>query len=206
MSKSVSCKDCGCLALRHSKTLELSGASEDYRQSGTLPAENNRYLYDEIPVCVANAFNFAVLAPNKDHSYAVIRGSLHCEQFIAWQPALSPKEHIEMKQLQEQREHNRQMLESDRLWREAQAQAEREWKEQDRRDRAAEAAKVEKRYQDDREAANWRFWLGFAGAIVVTVIGQLLLRMILPAPTSPPPVVNVSIPAANAPAVQPPSR
>lgn len=106
-----------------------------------------------------------------------------------------------MREIQELREHNRQMLEQ-------QAKDERDWREQDRVARADEATKVEARHQQDRTDANKRQIYGWGIGIATVAIAQFLGASLdrwwpkPPPPLVPSPVVNVQ-PAAVT--VQPPN-
>jgi hypothetical protein len=116
------------------------------------------------PICSVRAFN--LWAETGGHTpterIATIKRPRPCERFIRWEPALSLKDHVEMWHAYEQREFNRQVMEADRVG------------------RAAEAAKVEDRHQQNRRDGERRFWLGFAGAVVVAIATQAFLAWIKP--------------------------
>jgi hypothetical protein len=194
------CSECGLLAVRNRSTGAVCEALEITRQKGL-----HRYGTQDAKTanvfCYAPSPCFPSFGPEdvgKDIA-AVLNDTRICDESMDYMPGRSPQEHLQIREMREQREHNLQMLEAEHKWREQQAGRERDWREQDRTERTAEARRVEERHQADARAASLRFWLGFAGAVIVTVVGQVILRLILPSPQ--PPTVNVSVPANIAPAV-----
>lgn len=165
--KVVKCADCGCLALRNRNTLELVGAGEKYRREGMLPSINSRYVFEEAPVCAEGIADFSAFHNDVAGGHAMARSERICLPFIRWRPGLTPKGHMDIRLLEEQREFNLHIIDADR-----------EWKERDRADRAVEAAKVEERHQRDSRNAERRFRWGLTGVIVAAVVGQLFAGFI----------------------------
>lgn len=122
----VKCADCGYLAVRHRTTRQLYDAEESLRVNGELPILDNRgYVYDEWPVCFVRAANFRVEMEDNSatpHRKRVLNQPRECDQFTPWHQGFSPKEHVEMKMLDEQKQWQRDEAAEQRRWQERQTE------------------------------------------------------------------------------------
>lgn len=180
----VRCEECGLLAVRNIDDSSVYPADEKLRRDGTLQTrtfpgdrEPSRavgliHRSDEL-ICFIGREELIRLRPGQNCLVA-IKSEHSCPRAMKWIPGRSPEQHLQMYELERQQEHNDRMLAEERAWREQQAQAERDWRERDREAREREAQRAEARHQKDFQAANSRFWLGFALAIGVTVIGHVV--------------------------------
>ena len=121
------CAECGFLVVRDKTTNELVSPAVEYRDIVRLTQAGNdpsTLTFDPTPICSAGACNLwpfgkittlggiiGVLTQNRD-----------CLKFTVWLPALSPKEHLDMLNIQ-----------AERLWHERQAERDRQWRKEDRR-------------------------------------------------------------------------
>ena len=178
----VQCKTCGLLAIRHHLSFRPIEVIQEWRTNGTYnPPEGVR-----VPAkffCQAHSAEFPERPRRGDHEPGIddavlairqIETTIECHDWMQWDWGDSPKRHLKMRALKEQRDYNRQMLES-----------EREWKVQDRKDRASEAEKVEARHQLDSGNAERRFRWGLGFVIFGTVLGQILAAWLRPGPEEP---------------------
>lgn len=101
----IKCADCGFLGVRHLITQELVSPAEEQRQNGTPPeSDNGRPNLDTEPVCAVGA---TVLWDDSEGDYGpahLIQKERDCSRFSRWIPALSPKEHLDMDMLEQQRQ------------------------------------------------------------------------------------------------------
>jgi hypothetical protein len=102
MSGNVKCADCGCLSLTNKKTYEVVSADYAFRQSCYLAVDGGGYeILDRTPICACDAPAFQAI--RHSGAAAIIKTEHICPEFVKWQSALSPKDHIEMKLLAEVR-------------------------------------------------------------------------------------------------------
>lgn len=126
----VKCSQCGLLGARSSLTRQIIEAESVFREEGSIPnapqpgGGGGMPSIDNLPVCLARKRNFRELAHGKagPNSLRPLLSETHdCDSFIEWQQGFSPKEHAELKQLDEQREWQRKcekdQAERDRKWR-----------------------------------------------------------------------------------------
>jgi hypothetical protein len=103
-------------------------------------------VYDGKPICAIWAFDLPAEAKDESERERldVFTRDRDCTQHTTWQHGFTPKEHIEMNLLQQQKEledhrreqeqaWQRQRDEDDRQWREKQASQEHEWRKEDTR-------------------------------------------------------------------------
>lgn len=105
----VHCVHCGYLALRDRATQELRPADERYRHDGYMPTgfvpgKGDRLLFEDSPVCTMHAASFE--SKDRREGFEKVSEPRMCEQFVQFQPGLSPREHLEMKLLQEVEQRN----------------------------------------------------------------------------------------------------
>lgn len=112
----VKCVDCGFLGLRHRMTHELVEAPENYRREGYIPKDKHQPAYDEAPVCAARAFDFSHLREDRRQAHDQARSERDCIEYIPWMPGRSPKDHAEMRLLQDVEHRNRIAREEDRAF------------------------------------------------------------------------------------------
>jgi hypothetical protein len=103
----VKCADCGFLAVRHLDTQTLVAPVEAQRRGGKPPPSSGAWAnLDTTPICAVGAVDLgsALGGPGKAHWQKLVLAERTCEWFTQWIPACSPKEHLEMNLLKEQRE------------------------------------------------------------------------------------------------------
>ena len=134
MTSTVKCADCGFLALLNIRTRQLVDVEDSIRAGGGIPSDSAGYFYDERPFCFIRKFNFCdEVGPRADNGarIAVISKQRDCDGFTEWHQGFSPKEHVEMTLLEEQREWQRKREEADMVAREQQATREHKWRLED---------------------------------------------------------------------------
>jgi hypothetical protein len=101
----VKCAKCGFLGVRCLDTGNIVG--EELRERGVWPTNSEgRRAFQDTPVCAVGACNFAEETPGTDYesTAGVLQKDRECDQFTRLLPALTPKEHIDMNVLQQQKE------------------------------------------------------------------------------------------------------
>lgn len=145
----VKCRDCGFLAVRmratHETPARLIEVEDDYRSKGAYDES-----YDRVPICfmrkadlrweigewtkkfdAATKADQAMREPLTNQLWAIIDRERECDGYTDWLRGWSPREHLEMQMLEEQRNELRRQAEADQVWRERQDTAEREWRSQE---------------------------------------------------------------------------
>ena len=168
MSK-VRCSECGYLAVRD--------GSDQFREASIGSREKGHIIpgYWSLPYCF-----IAAIRIDKENSKAnddesrflnVINTERDCQGFVTWKQGFSPKEHIEMLLLKEQREWQESCRMNDLAWQQAQELERRTWQEQQQ--------KKDQAWQTEQNAKNRRW--GMISSLVAVVIGAglgLLLNWI----------------------------
>lgn len=127
----VRCAECGFLAVKRKE--QLVEADEDYRirgsmPSGIVPARGDEKSHE----CPAVCFVRAVRLSEEPGSYLdVIRRDRKCAQYTTWHLGFSPKEHIEMTLVQQQRQFELRQRKLELRWRDRQAKRDRKWRNED---------------------------------------------------------------------------
>ena len=129
------CVDCGYLAVRDFKSRELVEVESGMRETGVQPHVPlyDHKIYEPPPLCSAGVHNIhrELGSDQADNFLRVILTARTCDQFTTWRQGYSPREHRDMDILEKQKEDQRQRDESDRLWREKQAEQERQCRLED---------------------------------------------------------------------------
>lgn len=114
------CVDCGYLALRKRQSTELVGADARYRKDGAIPSDGQYNLFEDLPVCWRNVISFEEVAESSSRGdgHKAALATRRCPEFIKWRSHLSPKEHDEMKLLQEVERRTKEWRDEDVAWRE----------------------------------------------------------------------------------------
>jgi hypothetical protein len=170
MQDKVKCADCGYLAVRVRRTRLLFDAEQDYRDSGSIPSIGNEGIYDPAPICFVRAINISAEykpADGTPERQKIVQKERDCQEFTEWQQGLTPKEHLEMNLLEQQQQRLDKREKEDRNWRLAQAEREREWRNEDVQ-LAKDAMKVSIRSY--LVAAT----IGFVGALAAVALARLL--------------------------------
>lgn len=127
----VKCKDCGYLAWRHRNTWELIEVDLEHREgtADSLPSMAIRkeiVMSQEVCFCAAHDLRAEELSPAKSQE-AVIWKDRVCTSYTKWCPGLSPKEHMQMHLLEEQRKREDERDAAQREWQKVQEQERRDW-------------------------------------------------------------------------------
>ncbi len=134
MPKYVQCASCGFLALRKCKTREITEAEMDFRRGGGIPSHGNELVYDDYPLCFVQAVDLRHEIEQVDTPGGrkqVVLASRNCDSFTPWIQGFTPKEHADMKLLEQQQAWNREMAEAERAWRERQEERQQQWRRED---------------------------------------------------------------------------
>lgn len=183
----VKCAECGYLGVRCFATQQLVSPSEDQRRTGR-PTESYvkqpMYVHNELhpdgvavdmaPMCALGVHDlgkelhdqidgvrFWDWAPKAKN---VIQKDRKCEKFVQWKSGLTPKEHIDMLATQE-------MLDAQAARMEAQAEREREWRNED-----LERARQQRNEDSALLKANMKInvWIPVISVVIGALIAALL--------------------------------
>lgn len=114
------CGKCGLLAMRNRETRQLDETERKVRAGEEPPMSNNassRYMHETTPICVAGVVDFdEEMGESESDDWSVnmvecCNRERKCGDFIQWVTGLSPKEHIEMGFMADEREKSRAWLE-----------------------------------------------------------------------------------------------
>ena len=168
------CSKCGFLAIRNNATLALHEAPEEFRETGQIPRGRQTLPFDNEPICAVGERQLHADIPQHappdwegcNSSTEIIKRAIQltrtCNSSIEWRRMLTPKEHIEMKLLEDQRAWQRKIAEEERAWREDQA------------------SKAENRHKESMSVQIRSYivaaLIGFCAAIVAVLLGFLLSR------------------------------
>ena len=108
MPGDVQCKNCGLLALRVKNGGGLDPIDFGVRNGERLPHNtfSNQFgsfsvsIHHDEPVCSVLAYDLPAECVHSKF-LDVLNADRTCDQFVPWQPTLSPKDHVEMKLLHE---------------------------------------------------------------------------------------------------------
>ncbi len=101
------CMKCGFVAARDFLTRTMLEVDEGFRKHADRGhGPSGKVLYFERPICAAMAFNLSEEATDTSErqTLAVLSRERECDSFTPWQQEFTPKEHLEMKMLQQQKE------------------------------------------------------------------------------------------------------
>jgi hypothetical protein len=196
------CAECGYLGIRSSTTKELVEVEETFRREGAEDRTGGvQAAYVGKPVCAIMAADLqAVVSSRRGSSIAqMLSEQRNCEHGTRWLRGFTPKEHLQMNLIEEQREKHRKWEEEDRAWRQAQAERneaclerqariDQEWRESQARTehewRLSQTEQQHAWHAEDVAAAqantrsNWGAgWLGVAGAVVGVALGFFLANL-----------------------------
>ena len=160
--RKVRCAECGYLAIREVKKWTLCEAERKYRDDLTTPPNGPDREYQFVPVCFAGEVSFAEsLQGSEKEKRAECRSAIsrdrECPSFTSWKPGFSPKEHVDMQLVREQRE-----------WQQGEEKRRREWQKEQEEDRR----KWEARLQTRELSA------GAVVAIAAAVLGGLVAQLL----------------------------
>jgi len=169
----VKCAACGFLAVIRISPRELAEAEAEYRSRGHIADNNGRLVYEEFPVCFVRAARlkseWVATRQAGQEPTGILKSERDCSAFIPWQQGFSPKEHVEM-----------QLLEQQRTWQATRENDQRNWQK-----------------QESADNKKWRAFELFVMAVLVagaTIIAQLASAFIERgswfADPKPPPVVT----------------
>jgi hypothetical protein len=143
---------------------------EEFRHVGDRGhGPSGKMLYFGRPICAINAYRINLEADNDSlkETLKVLLSERQCEGFTPWQKGYTPKEHLEMNLLEQQRQRGIREREDDRRWREQQAERDRVWRQQD-------AASLNDQLRRDR------FWnvlyaaIGVSGTLAAVYLAKLI--------------------------------
>lgn len=191
----VKCADCGYLAVRRPQSQELVCPTAEHRKCGE-PVGDDAALrnFGRIPICAIAAFDISAEAqgPNQKHPSKVMQDERPCTESTPWIPALAtPKEHLDMSIITENRKYNEKQL---RLAREREDKRDAD---QTKREDARDAAQ---KTREDRRDFKQNVSLIIAGtAVVISLVIWCLGRLFpAPSPPSPPsPTIVIQQPQTN---------
>ncbi|WP_461506327.1 hypothetical protein [Rhodopirellula baltica] len=176
MEEMVKCRDCGFFGVRNRSTRKIEEAEASIRTEGRIPTDTRtgtKLLYESTPVCVAGAADFRSEFENLTGSQNSSPGARltkccgkkrDCRKFVRWVIGMSPKDHIDMAFLAEEKRANREWLErGDREGREFHSRL-----EQERRDFDSKLA------SKSRLNSLFVAGIGIGGAIVGATFGALI--------------------------------
>lgn len=139
----VKCKDCGYLAWRHQGTWELIEVDLEHREgtADNIPSVailKGIVMGQEVCFCAAHDLRAGELSSAKSQE-AVIWKDRACSSYTKWCPGLSPKEHMQMHWIAEQR-----------MWQEQESERNRAHeREMELLTRQAESAREDQRRRDE---------------------------------------------------------
>jgi hypothetical protein len=128
----VKCQECGFLAWRSKKTRELVEVEPEYRTFPDMNT-NGRYQYfDSIPACFVAALDIGKEFPpstpiSVKATTEVISKPRECGEYTRVRHGLSPKEHLQMWMLEEQRKRDDARDEAMRKREDDRDEAQRQW-------------------------------------------------------------------------------
>ena len=141
----VRCADCGLLCYKNQATRTFEHVDAEARKTAQFPTYklgggNIRFRYD--PYCLVLACDLAkelkARTPPSDAGgnfqspieavLEVIGEQRECSSWVKWRPGFSPKEHMEMQLLDEQRKWEQEQRERDRRWQEEMRKEDLKWK------------------------------------------------------------------------------
>jgi hypothetical protein len=195
-SPKVRCADCGYLAVKNYHTRELIEAEAAIRQTGRQPGSiclpgTPDLVYDLTPICFALAYDLRTECgrPGNPEQLAeaflrVIREPRLCTYITKWRQGFSPKEHMEMQILEQQKRHAEEQRQRDLAWQEERRKEDRDNRRQDLEWQAKQAQLAEKRWNKEHSLQQRGFLfvglgLGITGILVLAaaqIIAALIAR------------------------------
>ncbi len=165
--RSVYCVECGCFSLVHKTSREVVCADRNYRELGHIPHDPGGYaIYESEPLCGCEspAFTYVELLSVEERKKTLVT----CRRFVKYQPALSPKDHLEMSLLQEVERRTQEWRTEDLVWR-----------------KQVEAV-IETRHQEIRRDAGgrdkWTWAIAIGAGVAATISALVLLATFLSRP------------------------
>lgn len=123
----VRCVDCGYLAVRDFKSRQLVEVEAAMREAGWQPKipHSGYKPYEERPICFVRSSKICneLDPPQPGQFLTAIKTDRQCDKITPWHQGFSPREHLKMNLLEEQRER-------DRKWRLEDVKAAEEAREQ----------------------------------------------------------------------------
>lgn len=127
MEEMVKCRDCGFFGVRNRSTRKIEEAEASIRTEGRIPTDTRtgtKLLYESTPVCVAGAADFRIEMEELSESHNSGPGTRlvkccgkkrACGKFVRWVVGMSPKDHVQMELLAEEKRKNQEWLERGEL-------------------------------------------------------------------------------------------
>ncbi len=172
----VKCADCGLLCVRRLDSRALEEVDSEVRRTWKLPSQpNTSYkMHDDLPLCFDRVEEFQLeLALVKDSGttcdgiIGILSKERDCPSFDAWKQGFSPKEHVELKILNDQRLWQATREDADRLWRDRQEER-RELYEMSRDETAR------KWRDEDARRQRLHFFFGVVAGGIVTLAAAVI--------------------------------
>lgn len=130
--ESVTCAACGFFAVRHLESQLLVSPGAAQRKSGHPPGgPNAKCAVGTVPFCAVNseaAHEHGVEYTPPAEFVKIAKSTRECGAFTKWLPGLTPKEHLDMAVLEDQRTWQRKCDTEDKQWRESQDKDNRRWR------------------------------------------------------------------------------
>ena len=191
MSDNQCCSRCGYLSVRDAETFELVEVPPEYRETGVLPMQLARRAPDR-PYCFVQAHDLGAEYDSRkggsteNHAQANVKKELfhaprECAaagKFVNWSLGFTPKEHLQIRVLEDHRIAEQQRAEQSHAWnqerdkvdrefRESQAAQAREWRREDEiQDRSHR--------NEDIALTRWTVWTTVWVSIVSSIIGGIV--------------------------------
>lgn len=117
----VKCQECGFLAWRNMHTREMIEVDHDYREKPDMSPTVLSAKFEGLPICYLSAQNIRKELPANNPGspssvLEVISKGRTCESYAEWKPGLSPKEHLQMRLLEETRKREDDRDRAQRDW------------------------------------------------------------------------------------------
>lgn len=205
----VKCQDCGYLAWRNKHTRELAEAEAEYRKSPDMSITELDRNYQRLPLCflavhdirgeieVERGKSGTERVDDPATVLNVISKERTCSGYTEWKHGMSPKEHMQMHLLEEQRKREDKRDDAQREWqrmvenerRESDSKREdsrdkeqREWqKAQEQERREWESAQSRLALQTEEARHNRSIWWSVACVAIGVALGlplQLLAELV----------------------------
>lgn len=178
----VQCKKCGCVGARDFLTRILLEVDESFRSDADRGhGPSGKVLYFGKPVCAAMAWNLGSEADGDGatDTLQILDRERKCDSFVTWQPGSSPREHVEMRLIEEQRAFQKSLLEEQSV--------------RDRKRRQEDLASAEKRHKEAMKVQLSSRLINTAFGVILGILATLALNYLTSGPSQ---SANESSPAS----------